>query len=121
MTEFLMTLPESVRGVLIDMANQEMRAGGKYDPFTGDNVWEAMAEAKQPQYDQLAAILRAGDPVAVTAAIHLICREYWFDYGCKVMAEDAIEMVANGEHEYREPAMEPWERSLPSNLVYQAH
>jgi hypothetical protein len=120
MTEFLMTLPENVRGVLIDMVNQEMRAGGKYDPFTGDNVWEAMAEAKQQQYDQLAAILRSGDPVAVTAAVHLICREYWFDYGCRAMVHEVEEALANGD-DYNPAAMEPRERDLPANLVYQAH
>jgi hypothetical protein len=120
MNKFLQSLPEEVRGVLIDMVNEQMRPGGKYDPFTGDNVCEALISAKDPQFGQLATHLRSGDAVAVNAALHLICREYWFDYGCKVMTEDALEAVANGEHEYREPAIEPWERKLPALLERQA-
>jgi hypothetical protein len=120
MNKFLLSLPEEVRGVLIDMVNEEMKPGGKYDPFTGDNVGEALISATDTQFGQLANSLRSGDTVAVNAALHLICREYWFDYGCKVMTEEAIEAVENGS-DYNPAAMEPWERNLPANLVYQAH
>jgi hypothetical protein len=120
MTKFLLTLPEAVRPALIEMVNEEMKPGGKYDPFTGDNVCEALISAVDPQFGKLATHLRSGDAVAVNAALHLICREYWFDYACKVMAEEAIEAVENGS-DYNPAAMEPWERNLPAMLVYQAH
>jgi hypothetical protein len=120
MTDFLMTLPEEVARCLTEMVNQEMRAGGKYDPFDADNFDEAMREAKESQLAQIAALLRANEYESVAAALHLICREYWFDYACKVMAEEAIEAVENGS-DYNPAAMEPWERNLPAMLVYQAH
>jgi hypothetical protein len=118
MSDFLNTLPKAVAETLLVMVNNEMAQGRKYDPFTGDNLWEAMAESKQEQYDQLAGLLRANDPVAITAALHLIAREYWFDYACRVMVADAEEAVANAE-DYNPCAMERWE--IPAIVQYQAH
>jgi hypothetical protein len=109
MTDFLMTLPENVRGVLIDMVNAEMKVGGKYDPFTGDNVCEALISAEDPQFSQLATCLRSGDPVRIAAAVTLICREYWFDYGCRHEREAAEEHVANKEPEEQPYHRQAWE------------
>jgi hypothetical protein len=119
MKNFLMTLPEDVARCLTEMVNQEMRAGGKYDPFDADNFDEAMREAKEPQFAQLAALARANEHEAVTAALHLITREYWFDFACRAMAHKAEEEIAEAE-DYNPAAIEPWERKLPAILERQA-
>lgn len=116
----LKSLPEAVADCLVDLVSDEMRPNCKCDPFRADNFGEAMAEASDEQMAQLAANLRAGDSVAVTAALHLIVRKYWFDYACSLLAETAYEIVEQAD-DYNPAELQAWERDLPIHLQYQAH
>lgn len=120
MNNFLSTLPEIVADRLKDHVNDEMKQGRQYDPFSPDNLREALMEATDQQYAQLSAVVRAADPVAVNAAIHLIAREYWFDYACRVDVHVIEEQIAQEEADGPDLSfkMEKWE--LPGILQEQA-
>jgi hypothetical protein len=109
MSDFLMTLPEDVALRLTERVNQMMLPGGKYDPFTPDNVAEALVSLEDDSFIQLATVLRANDSIGAGAAVHLMVREYWFDYACRVEAHHVEE-----EADFNPCAIAPWERDLPA-------
>lgn len=93
MSTFLLTLPEKVSERLVILAKDEMRKGGKYDPCTTENFWEAMNEISTEQMEKVSGLMRNAEFIAATAALNLIAYDYWFEYACRLLCETAIEQL----------------------------
>lgn len=99
---FLKGLSEEEEKRLVSMVNEEMRPGGEYYPLSTANFWEAITEASDEQEERITKLMRDAEPVAVAAALNLLAHDYWFEYACGVLREEAIEQVRREKEEAEE-------------------
>lgn len=89
---FQLSEEETMR--LRQLVNEDMRAGGEYDPNESSNFWEAAGHASDESLARIKSLLDAGEYVAAHAAMTLISYDYWFDYVARLRREQAIDELA---------------------------